>query len=163
MLRSSHSRPKTKTYNRLAASSSAYESMRSADHAGEPFSPGGISSGEAHTPFLTLGHGCSKCQVRTNISAFAKRPARRTHELVQPRLLWGPGHSGHGARQRHQCLCRGKFRSTAHDRSTGAQALRLRGDGPEIFPERPRDRKSTRLNSSHTVISYAVFCLKKKN
>src|SRR5438132_4752228 len=34
-------------------------------------------------------------------------------------------------------------------------------------PQRPapapsRDRKSTRLNSSHTVISYAVFCLKKK-
>src|SRR5260221_1614071 len=28
---------------------------------------------------------------------------------------------------------------------------------------RREDRKSTRLNSSHTVISYAVFCLKKKN
>src|SRR2546426_3423525 len=28
--------------------------------------------------------------------------------------------------------------------------------------ERTRDRKSTRLNSSHLVISYAVFCLKKK-
>src|SRR5256885_7408607 len=28
---------------------------------------------------------------------------------------------------------------------------------------RPSDRKSTRLNSSHLVISYAVFCLKKKN
>src|SRR5436190_7898458 len=27
---------------------------------------------------------------------------------------------------------------------------------------RRRDRKSTRLNSSHTVISYAVYCLKKK-
>src|SRR5436190_20772707 len=27
---------------------------------------------------------------------------------------------------------------------------------------RSEDRKSTRLNSSHTVISYAVFCLKKK-
>ena len=26
-----------------------------------------------------------------------------------------------------------------------------------------KDRKSTRLNSSHVVISYAVFCLKKKN
>src|SRR2546430_16695644 len=26
----------------------------------------------------------------------------------------------------------------------------------------PRDRKSTRLNSSHSQISYAVFCLKKK-
>src|SRR2546426_5526364 len=29
-------------------------------------------------------------------------------------------------------------------------------------PRRRRDRKSTRLNSSHLVISYAVFCLKKK-
>src|SRR5438034_2615173 len=30
------------------------------------------------------------------------------------------------------------------------------------FEAMPADRKSTRLNSSHTVISYAVFCLKKK-
>src|SRR3712207_8357340 len=29
--------------------------------------------------------------------------------------------------------------------------------------QRPRDRKSTRLNSSHANISYAGFCLKKKN
>src|SRR5438034_2879193 len=35
------------------------------------------------------------------------------------------------------------------------------GEFPEVGHE-PRDRKSTRLNSSHTVISYAVFCLKKK-
>src|SRR5256885_3837853 len=32
----------------------------------------------------------------------------------------------------------------------------------EFFNARPPDRKSTRLNSSHLVISYAVFCLKKK-
>src|SRR5256885_8278489 len=32
----------------------------------------------------------------------------------------------------------------------------------EFPPDRRRDRKSTRLNSSHLVISYAVFCLKKK-
>src|SRR5438034_8820008 len=32
-----------------------------------------------------------------------------------------------------------------------------------ISRAREADRKSTRLNSSHTVISYAVFCLKKKN
>src|SRR5438034_3729575 len=32
----------------------------------------------------------------------------------------------------------------------------------QIVNETNRDRKSTRLNSSHTVISYAVFCLKKK-
>src|SRR5260221_10908084 len=43
-----------------------------------------------------------------------------------------------------------------------------RGNPPGSFldwtPEQWRevDRKSTRLNSSHTVISYAVFCLKKK-
>src|SRR5437867_13078914 len=33
--------------------------------------------------------------------------------------------------------------------------------GPGLL-ERPLDRKSTRLNSSHRTISYAVFCLKKK-
>src|SRR5256885_11010164 len=42
-----------------------------------------------------------------------------------------------------------------------------RADGPPPTPYRSvlskSDRKSTRLNSSHLVISYAVFCLKKKN
>src|SRR2546426_3986404 len=37
---------------------------------------------------------------------------------------------------------------------------RARGRSPGVA--RQRDRKSTRLNSSHLVISYAVFCLKKK-
>src|SRR5436309_11043889 len=32
-----------------------------------------------------------------------------------------------------------------------------------VAPPEGRDRKSTRLNSSHVKISYAVFCLKKKN
>src|SRR5256885_4615716 len=32
----------------------------------------------------------------------------------------------------------------------------------QLGPMRAQDRKSTRLNSSHLVISYAVFCLKKK-
>src|SRR5690606_40565395 len=40
----------------------------------------------------------------------------------------------------------------------------LRGRGAEPARHRPgcQDRKSTRLNSSHEKISYAVFCLKKK-
>src|SRR5438034_4726671 len=38
----------------------------------------------------------------------------------------------------------------------------LDGEG-KALPVTYIDRKSTRLNSSHTVISYAVFCLKKKN
>src|SRR5699024_12070377 len=35
--------------------------------------------------------------------------------------------------------------------------------GQVYLMDRPVDRKSTRLNSSHVSISYAVFCLKKKN
>src|SRR5204862_6827786 len=45
------------------------------------------------------------------------------------------------------------------------RCLRARavGDGRGSAPSRlARDRKSTRLNSSHVEISYAVFCLKKK-
>src|SRR5256886_5537238 len=34
---------------------------------------------------------------------------------------------------------------------------------PDLAPAKTTDRKSTRLNSSHSQISYAVFCLKKKN
>src|SRR3712207_8101052 len=34
--------------------------------------------------------------------------------------------------------------------------------GKDLHSARERDRKSTRLNSSHANISYAVFCLKKK-
>src|SRR5258707_1546640 len=41
-------------------------------------------------------------------------------------------------------------------------AVRLQAERDE-FLHRDRDRKSTRLNSSHANISYAVFCLKKKN
>src|SRR5438132_4563133 len=60
-----------------------------------------------------------------------------------------------------------RSRARAAIAATGFCALRTRR---ELLP-RPRsgfrsagnrDRKSTRLNSSHTVISYAVFCLKKK-
>src|SRR3989454_2469917 len=48
------------------------------------------------------------------------------------------------------------------DYSRGASGLWISG-GELAFPvEEITDRKSTRLNSSHLVISYAVFCLKKK-
>src|SRR5437588_4484749 len=49
---------------------------------------------------------------------------------------------------------------------TAADRMRVKGVGWEyaelLRAAGVRDRKSTRLNSSHTVISYAVFCLKKK-
>src|SRR5437588_8527450 len=44
-----------------------------------------------------------------------------------------------------------------------SQVVKERRDYIMGFVAMLKDRKSTRLNSSHTVISYAVFCLKKKN
>src|SRR2546430_6078315 len=52
---------------------------------------------------------------------------------------------------------------TAATHRGGSSPGRLAGgDGAGVGGAR-RDRKSTRLNSSHSQISYAVFCLKKKN
>src|SRR5437588_6092644 len=48
---------------------------------------------------------------------------------------------------------KGSLRRGAHDARLPAGRILVAGQ---------IDRKSTRLNSSHTVISYAVFCLKKK-
>src|SRR5439155_1758366 len=44
----------------------------------------------------------------------------------------------------------------------GIQFFRRRADGRADAQVLLRDRKSTRLNSSHVAISYAVFCLKNK-
>src|SRR5690625_6356208 len=43
----------------------------------------------------------------------------------------------------------------------GVELLILQRDW-SLPPNQPRDRKSTRLNSSHVAISYAVFCVEKK-
>src|SRR5947207_6401476 len=56
---------------------------------------------------------------------------------------------------RSRCL----FRNTSSRQRSGCHRSRLVG----AHRSRIQDRKSTRLNSSHTVSSYAVFCLKKKN
>src|SRR5207245_9775576 len=55
----------------------------------------------------------------------------------------------------HALRKRGKFEESV---KAYQEALRLR---PQ-YPQAESDRKSTRLNSSHGSISYAVFCLKKK-
>src|SRR2546430_13059640 len=68
------------------------------------------------------------------------------------------------------------FRSAHHEHARAAPALahdvaedlerrerRLAGGHAEPPKLGAEDRKSTRLNSSHSQISYAVFCLKKKN
>src|SRR5260221_2353025 len=58
------------------------------------------------------------------------------------------------------------FRSTTSTVSMPGICMKYGGaptlSAPWICFDKETDRKSTRLNSSHTVISYAVFCLKKK-
>src|SRR2546430_2196693 len=57
---------------------------------------------------------------------------------------------------RHRRTCRGTVPTVLPDRHRTPQPPALRAVSPR------QDRKSTRLNSSHSQISYAVFCLKKK-
>src|SRR3712207_7635583 len=52
-----------------------------------------------------------------------------------------------------------KFQSLTDDNLDQGEALEIH---LSIDKEKRQDRKSTRLNSSHANISYAVFCLKKK-
>src|SRR5690349_22886305 len=71
------------------------------------------------------------------------------------------------------CVCLHEIRNERHaarlDVRARQPALRAGSELVDRFlvpaqakPEQPEDRKSTRLNSSHVEISYAVFCLKKK-
>src|SRR5256885_11989271 len=53
-------------------------------------------------------------------------------------------------------------RCASRRRDPRARARTPRQGGDQRTGLRQADRKSTRLNSSHLVISYAVFCLKKK-
>src|SRR2546430_4890233 len=56
-------------------------------------------------------------------------------------------------------LCRERSSTTAKGAPSGSSRSLLGA----LAAADSRDRKSTRLNSSHSQISYAVFCLKKKN
>src|SRR2546426_6767389 len=76
-----------------------------------------------------------------------RSPDRADRVVEQPALL------GPAARQRPVV----SMGSLAASGSSSGRRI----DGFGLVDEQ-RDRKSTRLNSSHLVISYAVFCLKKK-
>src|SRR3989454_2673201 len=65
----------------------------------------------------------------------------------------GPGNERVAARDGLRAVREPPRRRLPRDLHRGARGARAGGD---------LDRKSTRLNSSHLVISYAVFCLKKK-
>src|SRR5256885_10106580 len=68
---------------------------------------------------------------------------------------------GHEAAARAHVLAQRRL-GRIQVRAGGRVHRRRRRDGRAVLPQRVADRKSTRLNSSHLVISYAVFCLKQK-
>src|SRR5690348_17817803 len=63
---------------------------------------------------------------------------------------------------RSRAAGRARRRAGRSGRAHGAILRRHQGANRGRPPDRREDRKSTRLNSSHPSISYAVFCLKKK-
>src|SRR2546430_7478545 len=64
-------------------------------------------------------------------------------------------------RAQHGVHAAGRARGEPEPNATRAVVSARQAPG-ELPPRGPADRKSTRLNSSHSQISYAVFCLKKK-
>src|SRR4051812_49559089 len=82
---------------------------------------------------------------------FRSRVVERVHADED---VAGLEHLGPGERERQEDrVARGDVRD-------GDAVIQLRDVA--VFRDIDRDRKSTRLNSSHMSISYAVFCLKKK-
>src|SRR2546430_11121423 len=77
---------------------------------------------------------------KTNMDEFAMGSSSETSFYGPVKNPWGPAYVPGGS----------------SGGSTAAIAARM-------APAATGDRKSTRLNSSHSQISYAVFCLKKKN
>src|SRR2546426_8399467 len=92
------------------------------------------------------GNAVTKCRMRM---ASKIRPSLDLEARVSLTFF-----RSHGA---HRSFRDGETRGPVLAR-TGRVLQCARGRGHAF-----RDRKSTRLNSSHLVISYAVFCLKKKN
>src|SRR5437660_5136093 len=84
-----------------------------------------------------------------------RRPPRSTL-FPYTTLFRSPGWRRNRA---HGGLPRGA-RAAAH--AAGGRGLRPLHRQDDVRDDRRQDRKSTRLNSSHVAISYAVFCLKKK-
>src|SRR5260221_5019662 len=86
-----------------------------------------------------------------------RRPPRSTL-FPYTTLFRSPQRGGHGVAGagRDQQALRGLPGRLGRGQYVGQRHLVAEGQLHQV------DRKSTRLNSSHTVISYAVFCLKKK-
>src|SRR2546430_3490301 len=90
-----------------------------------------------------------------------RRPPRST--LFPYTTLFRSRHDQSGLQGGRDPRVGARFHATATPMASTATAMNfVRTITTRGIGSTPRDRKSTRLNSSHSQISYAVFCLKKK-
>src|SRR5256885_10385604 len=89
-----------------------------------------------------------------------RRPPRSTL-FPYTTLFRSPRHARRNATT-HRAAAPAAWHARAAERSADARHDAALGAAQRLSLSSARDRKSTRLNSSHLVISYAVFCLKKK-
>src|SRR5438132_10787685 len=89
-----------------------------------------------------------------------RRPPRST--LFPYTTLFRSSRAHSSEWENHLRLNRQTYVSRLTYSAVRATASRYAAASGSPLTSRGTDRKSTRLNSSHTVISYAVFCLKKK-
>src|SRR5690625_3204859 len=114
-------------------------------------------AGAAHSmpePQLSMNPGTAVSAVTPLMSI----PDQFTEAFIlQSPLRWKPGTPGVVAAP-------GDLQQAAHDsyRVIGLLSVNEPVDYFRFLVSSAKDRKSTRLNSSHVAISYAVFCLKKK-
>src|SRR5206468_12854441 len=104
---------------------------------------------------------CSRCGAHRHLPSF---PTRRSSDLARQ---FGVARDVLVKRRSNvEALARDALGDPARGHAPGAAAFRARQHALDArlldrTDDRAEDRKSTRLNSSHDQISYAVFCLKK--
>src|SRR5699024_12287529 len=90
-------------------------------------------------------------------------PTRRSSDLVEATVLDPENPHILGP---HLCAAAQELPVTREDAHLFGPSMEETLDSlvsRKLLRKRPRDRKSTRLNSSHVSISYAAFCLRNKN
>src|SRR5688500_14442801 len=124
---------------------------------GDPEFNGGMSSPSPPTSNLVMFHRGVEAQEHSRqVNSLATRINSQNARYVDQSVL------DHRLDPRRDELLRPRAAARSAARSFARSARRRPRDCSPESSKRSRDRKSTRLNSSHLVISYAVFCLKKK-
>src|SRR5207248_10792333 len=116
---------------------------------------GGATGGAASASICAMRVRRSETDIR-----LGHRPRDHSHEGLNRLLAWPMTQSTRRPRRPGRRCWSGK--EPLWDAQHALQGGRACPFGFRATSRRSTDRKSTRLNSSHRTISYAVFCLKKK-